>query len=616
MHKQAKGRRARQITTDEIRDYKVHPTLNDRAIYSILEGLNSPRSLAVWLLYSNNEHQQLVDLEITPETYLDTHALGRRVWGGPISEFSRDALRFRDDYSATCLLSKAEFLSLDVNPVDAAMKKFFQAEADCRCTNKRLSVYASRTIPLPQFERMLSSMRRTIDSILGEFDPVEWFESCSWGPGATFNKGGKDTGPANKFQNESGITTELYQLVEPLIAAWSPLWGERLAERKYCFTPGNKVTTVKKNAKTDRVIAIEPGLNVFFQLGIGRMISRRLLRHAGIDLSTQERNGLLAFYASLSSLLATVDFSSASDMISRWAAKLLLPPRWYEVMEACRSRHSYVDYGKQDPYWIELEKFSSMGNGFTFPLQALLFFAAAIASVEVENLHFTDFGVIPKAEEHRISSEYVGVFGDDVVLPTAAYKTFTEWCSFLGFSINKSKSFSTGWFRESCGTHYFRGLDVKPLYIKKRLGGLLSVFRLANAVRRLSHRRNRCYGCDTRLRRSWLFLFGSVPKNYRFRISEGFGDGGFVDNFDASVPWPNRPRPVSGSNPGCEGFFTRAVVETPLKRSSESIGLYLSKLFSSSERQEGNEYPLRRATRIGITNRLWVHDWYDLGPWY
>lgn len=528
------------------RRYSVPRSSTTKAVESFLSGIDSPRSLAVWLLYKYQEHEQLVALEIDPSNY-------------------QEIGKFRDDYLATSFLSKADFLSLPFNRKEVALGKFTECESKCRQTNARF-----RNLSLdPQFKGpnvwLLNAVTRKIERILGEFDPNEWFELCSWGPGSTFHLGGADTSTVNKFQIESGITPELYHLVADLIPVAYPLWGELLSERdergedRYLITPGNKITTVAKNAKTDRVIAIEPGLNVWFQLGIGKMISRRLLRSEGIDLASQDRNGLLAFYGSLTSKLATVDFSSASDLISSEVVRTILPSAWHSVLDSCRSMSSRI--GQK---WLKLEKFSSMGNGFTFPLQSLIFTACALSVCNYLG----------------VPDEYVGVFGDDVVIPSDAYPLFVEFCEFLGFSVNAQKSFSTGYFRESCGTHYFHGLDVKPLYLKKRLSNVDTLYRLANSVRRLAHRIGFGRYCDARFRTCWLFLRNSVPAKLRIWICEGFGDGGLIANFDEASP-----SRLKAAKRQLEGFFVTSLVQIGVSRQSCELGLLLSKLRYPSERE-------------------------------
>lgn len=586
----------------EVRRYRVPRSKTTEAIHYYLQGINTPRSLAVWLLYKNDEHTQLLDLECNPDWYLE---------GGT----------FRDDYAATRFLSKAEFLNTGIDTAQVAFAKFRDCEEQNRRTNTRFKNLASD----PQFTGpnvwLLNAVTRKIANILGEFSPVEWFEQCSWGPGSTFCISGRDTSSVNKFQNESGITRDLHHLIGGLIPVAFPLWGESLKDRGYTFVEGDKIITVPKNAKTDRVIGVGPGLNVFFQLGIGKMIGRRLQRMEGIDLHSQDRNGLLAFYGSMSGKLATEDFTSASDLIATEVIREVLPPDWFTVLNSARST-LYRD-GKQ---WIRAEKFSSMGNGFTFPLQSLLFTAAAVSVCDY--LH--------------IGSEYVGVFGDDVILPTEAHDLFLEFCSFLGFTINASKSFASGYFRESCGTHYFRGLDVKPFYLKKVLTNIQSVYICANSIRRQSHRWNFGSSCDRRLRKTVAYLTGLTPKKFRFRIPDGFGDGGFISNFDEATPKLH----YQYNDRGLEGLYFRCLTDVGVRNYSEGLGILLDRLFSTSSdrafankelewdpirlrdldsfldaivdwqptRSYGNEYALRAVTRTKVI-RVLAPRWYNLGPW-
>jgi hypothetical protein len=582
MHKHARGQAIKLASR-----YRVPRRKTNEAIHAFLCGLNTPRSLAVWLLYENREHQQLVDLEVKPEDYLETCS-------------------FRADYAATKLLSKSDFLKLDVDRKQVALSSFYKSEELCSLTNSRF-----RDLSLdPSFKGsnvwLLNATQRKIDSVLGEFSPEEWFELCSWGPGSTFHLGGSDTSSVNKFRCESGITSELHTLVHDLIPVAYPLWGGLLTERGYNFTPGNKITNVPKNAKTDRVIAIEPGLNVFFQLGLGKMISRRLLRSEGIDLRTQDRNGLLAFYGSMTGQLATIDFTSASDLISREVVRELIPARWFQVMECCRS----PSHRRDDKEWYRTEKFSSMGNGFTFPLQSLIFASAAISVCEYLG----------------IGSEYVGVFGDDVIVPESAYSLFLEFCNFLGFMVNSSKSYSSGYFRESCGTHYFKGLDVKPIFLKKALSNVQSLFRFANSVRRLAHVWGVSLSCDARFRHCWALTRSWIPKELRFTIPEGYGDGGLVSNFDEASP------SIQRAEGQVEGYFYLALVDIGVERDSFGPEILLDRLFNTSTLdpfqrintmrqiwfgsriERNNNYALRAVTRIRISRSL-TPKWCNLGPW-
>jgi hypothetical protein len=115
-------------------------------------------------------------------------------------------------------------------------------------------------------------------------------------------------------------------------------------------------------------------------------------------------------------------------------------------MDKFRSPEGLVD----GETWTRWEKYSTMGNGFTFELETLLFLALA--------LHVC--GCL------GLETKNVSVFGDDVIIPKKAYPLFKELSTLIGFTVNSKKSHADDRFRESCGVHYYEQCDTKPLYIK------------------------------------------------------------------------------------------------------------------------------------------------------
>jgi hypothetical protein len=277
-----------------------------------------------------------------------------------------------------------------------------------------------------------------------------------------------------------------------------------------------------------------------------------------------------------------------------------------------------------------------MGNGFTFELESLIFFAAAQAVQEY----------LEHENPDRDASGPISVYGDDVILPRRCYELFSSFSAFLGFTVNNDKSFSTSYFRESCGAHYFDGVDCKPIFLKERLRNASSVYKLANSVRWLAHRRNTYYGCDSSLRNCWANLFRRVPKPLRLRIPVGKGEGGFIGNFDEATP--------TAARNGIEGFLFKQLIEVGVSTEFEELGLLLAQLralpssdaysdmewttpndyadfFSGfrdfdengdvttrlkvlSSQVRGNSYTLRGRTKLKFTSSL-VRQWYNLGPW-
>jgi hypothetical protein len=595
---------------------RVAEGLESSAIAEFLSALDCPRSLAILILYRNGEHEQIAKMEFNPKAY--------------------DSLvDLRSAYVATKFLSKFEGLSFDVDLDEVALKKFDEFELLCKQTNSRF-----RDLSLdPKFRGravwLHNAVIRKIDKLLGDFEADEFFAGPDWGPGASTLIKRREASPAKKFRCEIGITRDLYNLLpwETLDRVY-PSWASQLVEAGFpSFQVGNKVITVPKDASTNRVIAVEPGINMWFQKSIGDMIGRRLRRY-GIDLRWQSRNQELAKLGSLTSELATIDLSSASDSIASSVIEALLPRRWWLLLDASRSH-----YGVRNGAPVKWEKFSSMGNGFTFQLESLVFYAVATCCAEYLSLGVTQ----------------VSAYGDDVIIPSACYELFAEMMDFYGFRINVKKSHFDSPFRESCGAHYYSGIDVKPIYLKGRVDSVPAVFRLANAVRRLSHRYTFGYGCEIAFKRLFELLVHSVPKALRFRIPEDLGDGGFISNFDEATP--SRVRKGIGVGYQPAPFSCPNVVEVSKTHYDDTVGYLLAALwklkpkddeeiryrkalasailrsrktgsdesrtrlkaihhlFRGSHEAGYNSIPSHGVTRFKVVNSL-VQRWYDLGPWF
>lgn len=142
--------------------------------------------------------------------------------------------------------------------------------------------------------------------------------------------------------------------------------------------------------------------------------------------------------------------------------QLLLPPDWYELLSALRSPVTQID-GEEHRNAM----FSSMGNGFTFELESLLFYVLARATAYFRGIA----GVI-------------SVYGDDIIVPTEMAEDLVWVLKFFGFQTNPEKSFWNGSFRESCGGHYDNGVDITPFYIREPVDNVLAVIAVANALRR------------------------------------------------------------------------------------------------------------------------------------
>lgn len=446
---------------------------------TLCRSVDTPRSLACYLLAESGEWGQLVDLACNPLDYI-----------------SRE--HFELDYLVTETLKKNPRLPLKIDTKRVAIEKFFQSETRCRETNDRFLNLGSE--PSPHLTT-LESHRRWMAKILGPLtsstlNRVE--ESMRFGPGATTSQSGIVT-KGVKFSSRTLDVTP--RLVAPFTLSRPVSWPiVDLNVKK-----GSKMTTVPKNAKTDRVICIEPDLNIFVQLGIGAVIRDRLLKF-GIDLRSQLRNQDLAKRA-YTDELSTIDLKAASDTISYEVVKTLLPERWFELLLLPRCDYTSLK-GFGD---IPLEKFSSMGNGYTFELETLIFYTAILA-VGGEGLELDD----------------VGTYGDDIVCPRSISGELADYLNFLGFELNAEKTFIEGNFFESCGRDYFRGHDVRPFFLRSTHHDFWSIaYDYANSIRLFARRLHNEASCDSRLLPAWLRCYRAVPESRRYHIPMEYGSGGF-----------------------------------------------------------------------------------------
>lgn len=544
-------------------------------IERFLAALDCPRALTVWLLYSSNEHDQLSKLGCHPSDY-------------------NSPSDFRDAFWATSYLSKYPFLATSFDREQVALTSFWESEARCASVNESFRVHGISLdiFKYPGYGSLLEGVRRKISQVLGRFCVTEMLDACRFGPGVSNLVKGADVSSSRKYTDERGITRDAYALFSEVLRSYCPRWIT--GDFNFIFEKGTRIVTVPKNAKTDRTIGIEPGLNLWLQLGAGSLIRRALLKQ-GINLNSDEFNRLSALRGSIDNSLATEDFRQASDSISRSIVEYLLPDDWFTVLNAIRS-HCFSLDGES---WTVSSKFSTMGNGFTFELESLIFYCVAS---EVTKLCGED-------------QSLVGIFGDDVVLPSKASAEFRRFSALLGFYVNPDKSFDQGSFRESCGAYFYAGVDVKPLYLRGRVKSLREVFTLANGLRQLAHRSN-YIGCDRRFRSFWNSLVHKVPKSFRRFGPLELGDSVLTENPDTSL-----------RHPGWDGWLVPAFPSRPVVVSHDGFGHLLARLrqISTQHRQgtimlfnrtttDGNDVPLRGRAKI-FYKKIFCPRWYDMGPW-
>lgn len=545
-----------------------------RLVYEFLNRLDCARSLTVWILFEHQQFEDIVNLSFNPLHYNDV-------------ETARHALQ------ATELLRKHEDLPTSIDKDAVAMEKFLEAERVCSVTNDRMRESNSH-------DTLIFSVRQKIASILGDLDIEEILELSGWGPGVTLTRTGREATVTNKFRQYVELTPALGIHLKPCMGAISPRW-----QPHFKYFEGNRVITVPKNAKTNRVIAVEPSMNLFLQKGVGSAIRKRLKR-CGVDLRDQTVNQKLAQSGSLTGLLATVDFSAASDTISYMTIMELLPYNWFQLLDTLRSPRGFVN-GEL----IEWEKFSSMGNGFTFELESLIFYAIAKSLCTAHLTH----------EESPVN-----IYGDDLICLSRDIEVLLDAFSFFGFKINESKSYWTTYYRESCGSHFWGGTDITPVYLRRylynRKNSIQEIYSFHNRVVELSRRTIAPDFRDKRYKGVISYLFHSVPERARIRIPYGFGNGGFYTCY-SDRPVINRKR-ARQSKLYQSGFVFAAYSFQPKDKYEDDDAVLLTRLYNLWKRTDtrdiddslpgGNEVVIPRQGYY-VLKRTFSPDWLLMGPW-
>lgn len=371
-----------------------------------------------------------------------------------------------------------------IDPEAAALRSFVASERRCRRTNQWFRARRRRTGKTRPYEAIFEHARRWIRYVLGDApDYRQVYAQCDLTAGASLGVHGDATGLARKLlaTRWSVTPTALPFLKAALDANWH--YSERFAEvhngircigpieegalRNGCeVVDYNKVGFVPKTAKTHRVIAVEPMGNTFLQKGVD-LTMRGFLRRVGLDLRWQEPNQRMAREGSSDDedSFCTIDLSSASDSIATEMVRELLPPDWFFFLNRIRSP-SYVLPGNSNKT-ERYEKFVTMGNGFCFPLQTLLF-SSLVKAISLTAKPGVDFRV----------------YGDDIIVRKSIANDVISLLKVVGFQTNNRKTFLSGPFRESCGSNWYRGEDVTPMTLDGRLDSLDRLFTFLNQARR------------------------------------------------------------------------------------------------------------------------------------
>jgi len=401
---------------------------------------------------------------------------------------------------------------VELDPKEAAIRSFFKAERRCGRINRKFDLLAAD--PAKDLFRAQGKLAmawiRTVIGSTPSYTAI--MRECDFGQGASVGVHGDATHVIRKISDEQKWTVSPgaihhafgglmrnHHYFETLLGFKEYDDGSKIAcvdyenafERYLArleVVNSNKLGFVLKTAKTHRSIATEPLLNGFFQKGIDTNMRRKLLK-VGIDLSDQGLNQKMAYQGSLDDSgegFVTVDLRNASNSVAIKPVKYLYPPDWFSLLDRTRSHYLSFD-GKETRY----EMLCSMGNGFCFPVQTLMFAAICVGSgAGVPGVDFM-------------------VYGDDIIVRKKHVTKVLAMLKHYGFATNTEKTFLEGPFRESCGTDWFNGEDVRPFTLDFAFDKIECFFKYFNLTQR-SDRTSQFFAPGREL------MMSALPIDYRF----------------------------------------------------------------------------------------------------
>lgn len=458
-----------------------------RVIEALCQDVGTPRANLVRDLVRAEKWAELQELKCRPQDYADSES------------FWRDSL-------VTDILRKCDLPST-VDREAAAVETFYACERENARSNARLTRFLPETLYLEDGDErvydFIGRWRKEVEFVCGNLPD---HLTPRFSSGATY----ADTGHLITTPDKMSSTPTIYSGGRLLMDLWvHTSWFRALcAERPWQSDPrtvrGNIFFTVPKDGTKFRGCCKEASLMVGYQLDVGRILKGRLLR-IGIDLRQGQRlHRSLAREASVTGELATIDMSNASDTLCRVLPKLVLRSDWWELLNSLRAVMTRVK-GK----WVRLEKFSSMGNGFTFELETLIFSTLARAVIR-------DEGGDP---------DKVKCYGDDLIVPTLHYRSVVAALRLFGFTPNMKKTFAEGPFRESCGGDYWDGVPVRAHYLENLPDEPQQWISLANGLRRVAFAHPDPSPRWAIVRRAWLRALDPIPSYIRrCRGPEHLGD--------------------------------------------------------------------------------------------
>lgn len=284
---------------------------------------------------------------------------------------------------------------------------------------------------------VLQLVRKRMRLWLGRYDREKHYSLCCFGTKATIGCAKKDAYYEVKCKRLTG--SQQHHAFMDGVRRGDVLL-DRACRGLYGTVKHLTQVNVPKSYRILRGITPHTTIGAFSTKGLGLMFEE-VCETVGLSIRrTQNRHRRYVKKYSRTRTHATGDLSNASNSYTVALLNAMLPREWFR---ACmKGRIGYLNVkGK----YYKLESVMTMGVGYTFPLQTLLFYAILDSLAELTGVR------------GRIS-----VYGDDLIYPRELHPYVRQIFADLGFALNADKTFVKSHFRESCGADFFNGVDVRP----------------------------------------------------------------------------------------------------------------------------------------------------------
>lgn len=369
----------------------------------------------------------------------------RSISVGDMSNMSKYELKAR--IQLTKLFKKFTFSSDIMTREDvheASVKKFMDNQA-------RINAHVIDWSD-PLIGDIRSRTRGHVDRILGYFSQLDVLERAKNGKKSSVGISMRNASEAARYEPPITGSGDHCVWFEKIFSSWNrPAFNyvsQLAVDREVPLTaPIDTLTAtlVPKSFDSLRMIMPNTVIGQLWSSGLGKLIEEKL-RAFGYDIRhLQGVHGQLARLGSITGSVVTADQRLASDNITVEHIAEFFPQPWADALSFGR-----IAKLKLDNHTIETKTFATMGIGFTFPMQTLLFLSLLLAIRDHLGLE---------------ESTVVSVFGDDLIYDAELHALVLEVFAKLGLAINEDKTFAEGYFRESCGQDFYHGFDVRPFHL-------------------------------------------------------------------------------------------------------------------------------------------------------